>query len=221
MTNQGCRSALARPAHLLLRGRGRAPRFRWPGGAGRKQAGGRSCFLSLKLKGILSAFPQLDSERVWPTGSHAAADGWLPGRPLQGVTSCEGRPCWLLLLFFSVPGGRLISRNTEPLEAHKAEPGRSGIVSLLPPRSRVCFPTVLFPSGKRWLASPVGYSCAPSPGFPPIVPAAFYRGDLGQVLCPSRVLCWFPPLECPPTGSPGSESERAGPSHHFSGCDPS
>ena len=161
MTNQDCRSALAsRPTCCSAAG-GRAPRFRWPGGAGRKQAGGRSCFLSLKLKGILSAFPQLDSERVWPTGSHAAAEGWLPGRPLQGVTSCEGRPCWLLLLFFSVPGGRLISRNTEPLEARKAEPRRSGIVSLLPPRSRVCFPSSSLPFRKALACEPGGLFLRP------------------------------------------------------------
>ena len=61
MTNQDCRSALAGLAHLLLRGRGAGAQVPLAAGAGRKQAGGRSCFLSLELKGILSAFPRFDS----------------------------------------------------------------------------------------------------------------------------------------------------------------
>ena len=108
----------------------------------------------------MSAFPQLDSERVWPAGSHAAAEGWLPERLLQGVTSCEGRLCWLLLLFFSVPEGRLISRNTEPLEAHKAEPRRSGIVSLLRPEA-VCFPSSSLPFRKALACEPGGLFLRP------------------------------------------------------------
>ena len=48
MTNQDCRSALAGLAHLLLRGRGAGAQVPLAAGAGRKQAGGRSCFLSLE-----------------------------------------------------------------------------------------------------------------------------------------------------------------------------
>lgn len=54
------------------------------------------------------------------------------------------------------------------------------------PEAEFVFLAALFPSGKRWLASPMGYSRAPGPGSPPIVPAVFYRRDLSQVQCPSR-----------------------------------
>lgn len=118
-------------------------------------------------------FPHLTREGL-ACGLTRCHGGLAPGRPLPGVTSCEGSQCWRLLPFFSFPEGRLISRNTEPLEAHKAEPRRSGIVSLLPPRSRVCFPSGSLPFRKALACEPRWVILAPLvPAFPPLFPLPF------------------------------------------------
>lgn len=176
--------------------------------------------LSLELTGMLPAFPRFDSRgsglpaHTLPrrAGSRAAA----PRGDLM-----RGGQRWLSLLFFSVPQGRLISRNTEPLEAREAEPRRSGIVSLLPPRSRVCFPSSSLPFRKALACEPDGLFPRPWPRLSPHCSRCFLSPRSQPSSMPFSVLCWFPPLGCPPPGSLGSEGELLGPSHHFSGCDPS